>query len=99
MVEETNKRLDDIERKLETFNDNVELLIITIKGNPMTNDGGISQQIKELRSDIEALEKRLGGLEKFQQKIIQSWVVLLVLTSLIGAAIGLAISFLAVIKK
>ncbi|HRH59054.1 MAG TPA: hypothetical protein PL045_00680 [Chitinophagaceae bacterium] len=86
-----------IEQRITQLNDNIELLIATLKGNPMNpNDGGIVGDIADIKGDYKHMDERLRNVELFQQKIIWTYLIIVVIVGFSGTVLGL---YLAWIKK
>ena len=91
MVEkEIKDALQYFEGKMEENSDMIKSLLSAIKGNPITGDGGIVQEIKETNTRISHLEERLKPLEQFKDRFM--WTIILI--GGVGAALGTIMTIL-----
>lgn len=106
---EENQKIKTMEEKLQKIYENVELMLSAIRGNKLTMDGGMVQDIKNLEIHIDNMdkrintrfeghEKRLDKLEMFSAKV--GWTIFITVSACasIGSIITLVIAYLSLKK-
>lgn len=102
-------RLREMEVRIESVNDNVELILGAIRGNKITGDGGMVQDMKNLEHQIENLdvkvsermknlEERLKPVETYVARMSWTVVIVIFIGSLVGGVIGLVFAYLSLKK-
>lgn len=68
-IKHMDKRLTELEEKIDDINTKLTQVVDAILGNPLTKTGGFMKEITSIEEQIEALKKRLCKQEEFRKKV------------------------------
>ena len=68
-IKHMDKRLTELEEKIDDINTKLTQVVDAILGNPLTKTGGFMKEITSIEEQIEALKKRVCRQEEFRKKV------------------------------
>jgi len=68
-IKHMDKRLTELEEKIDDINTKLTQVVDAILGNPLTKTGGFMKEITSIEEQIEALKKRVCKQEEFRKKV------------------------------
>jgi archaellum component FlaC len=68
-IRNMDKRLTELEEKIDDINTKLTQVVDAILGNPLTKTGGFMKEITSIEEQIEALKKRICKQEEFRKKV------------------------------
>src|SRR4051812_14058368 len=68
-MQELKAQMEVISQQLNSLNRNLSNVVSAIKGNDLTNDGGMIGDLKALQTEMLKIDNRITVLEKVKERI------------------------------
>lgn len=88
-----------LETKIETQNDSIKKILTALVGNDLMTNGGIVQDIKEMKSNDLVVNERLKALEEFKNRFYWTAAILSCIFTMVGGMISFIFMYLNYSKR
>jgi hypothetical protein len=68
-IRHMDKRLTELEEKIDDINTKLTQVVDAILGNPLTKTGGFVEDIRALKDEMESLKRRVCKQEDFKKRV------------------------------